>query len=117
MHDPEGWISGLSYENAAALSKLLAVKLEEEKESAKQKLVAEFNERLAHFGFSPEDLGMLRKRGRKPGEGRRAIHAGECSVCKFTTQPAHDGRKHRSQGDDKKPFTAKELAELGIVKV
>jgi len=39
-----------------------------------------------------------------------------CSVCNFLTEPNHDARKHRSQGDNKKPFTAKELEELGLKK-
>ena len=39
-----------------------------------------------------------------------------CPICKFKTKPPHDARKHRGQ-DDKKPFTAAELKELGLAKV
>jgi hypothetical protein len=38
-----------------------------------------------------------------------------CSVCGYVTDPPHDGRLHRNQ-DPKKPFTAKELGELGLTK-
>jgi hypothetical protein len=37
-----------------------------------------------------------------------------CSVCGFVTVPPHDGRVHRSQGDNKKPFTDAQLAGLGL---
>lgn len=40
-----------------------------------------------------------------------------CPICNFVTAPAHDARKHRGQGDKKKPFTPKELEELKMSKV
>jgi len=40
-----------------------------------------------------------------------------CPICKFKTNPAHDGRRHRSQGNKKMPFTNNELAGLGYSKV
>lgn len=39
-----------------------------------------------------------------------------CSICNFKTNPPHDARRHRSQGDHKKPFTAEELTTMGMVK-
>lgn len=39
-----------------------------------------------------------------------------CPVCGFATNPGHDARKHRAQGDKKRPFTSKQLKELGLVK-
>jgi vacuolar-type H+-ATPase subunit H len=39
-----------------------------------------------------------------------------CDICGFATDPGHDGRVHRAQGDKKKPFTAAELAEKGYKK-
>jgi hypothetical protein len=53
----------------------------------------------------------------KTGITRKRADDAQCDVCNFVTSPTHDGRKHRSQGDNKKPFTAKELAELGLTKV
>jgi hypothetical protein len=40
-----------------------------------------------------------------------------CPICKFKTNPAHDGRRHRSQGNKKTAFTNSELAALGYSKV
>jgi hypothetical protein len=39
-----------------------------------------------------------------------------CPICKFKTAPPHDGRRHRSQGGNKKPFTVGELQKLGYEK-
>jgi hypothetical protein len=39
-----------------------------------------------------------------------------CDICGFVTDPPHDGRVHRSQGDKKKAFTAAELTEKGYKK-
>ena len=39
-----------------------------------------------------------------------------CPICKFKTSPPHDGRRHRSQGDKKRAFSAQELANLGLSK-
>lgn len=56
---------------------------------------------------------------KKPSTGatRQRDPNAPCSVCNFVTTPAHDARKHRAQGDNKKPFTPKELADLGLAKV
>jgi hypothetical protein len=57
----------------------------------------------------------LRKR---PQGGRRTIDPTKpCTICKFITDPAHDSRKHRGQGDKKRPFTPKELEEHHMVKL
>ena len=39
-----------------------------------------------------------------------------CPICKFKTDPLHDGRAHRSQSP-KKPFTATELSARGFKKI
>jgi hypothetical protein len=39
-----------------------------------------------------------------------------CPICKFKTVPPHDGRRHRSQGKDKKPFSVQELTEFGLAR-
>ena len=54
---------------------------------------------------------------RKPKGGSRSVSAAACPVCRFRTEPPHDARTHRSQGDNKRPFTAKQLSELGLEKV
>jgi hypothetical protein len=41
-----------------------------------------------------------------------------CSICKFRTSPPHDARKHRfTQGKRKRPFTTKELTDMGLNKI
>ena len=52
----------------------------------------------------------------KTGITRKRDPNAPCSICKFVTDPGHDGRMHRSQGKSKKPFTAEELRELGLKK-
>jgi hypothetical protein len=39
-----------------------------------------------------------------------------CPICKFETDPPHDGRSHRGQ-TKKKPLTADELEQKGLTKV
>ena len=39
-----------------------------------------------------------------------------CKICGFKTEPYHDARRHRSQAE-KRPFTAKELTDMGMQKV
>ena len=56
------------------------------------------------------------KKAKGPSK-QRQVKDELCVVCNFKTAPPHDGRKHRSQGKDKKPFTAKELADMGMSKV
>jgi hypothetical protein len=51
-------------------------------------------------------------------KGTRQIKDAPCSICGFKTAPPHDARRHRfSQGKRKRPFTAKELSDLGLKKV
>lgn len=42
---------------------------------------------------------------------------GECPICQFATEKFHDGRQHRKQGNDKRPFTDEELMEMGMRRV
>jgi hypothetical protein len=42
---------------------------------------------------------------------------GPCPICKFKTVPPHDGRRHRSQGDGKRPFNAQELSDHGLARL
>ena len=54
------------------------------------------------------------------GRGRSGVRQKKdapCPICKFKTSPPHDGRRHRSQGNKKMPFTNSELAALGYSKV
>ncbi len=39
-----------------------------------------------------------------------------CPICNFKTNPPHDGRRHRSQGNKKSAFSNQELAGMGYSK-
>ena len=77
--------------------------------SKAQEAVAE----LKALGIS-YDLREAATPKRKP---KRQAKGGPCPICAFETAPPHDARRHRTQGDDRRPFTADELAELGLTKV
>ncbi len=92
-------------------------------DSMKHLVVSQFREdlqkKMALFGLTGADLGFgMPAKGPKKGQGgTRTPKGGACPICEFETAPPHDGRKHRSQGDDKKPFTNEELEMLHMTKV
>jgi hypothetical protein len=49
---------------------------------------------------------------KRPG----GVTSGPCRVCKFKTQPAHDGRMHRAQ-KRKQPFKEADLKSLGLRRI
>ena len=78
--------------------------------------VEEALEELNALGFSyvlHEDSG----RGRGARRGVRQKNDGPCPICNFKTNPPHDGRRHRAQGNRKQAFSNSELAAMGYVKV
>jgi hypothetical protein len=63
-----------------------------------------------------KDLGF---RGRAKAQESREGGAPKdepCPVCRFRTDPPHDGRSHRGQSK-KKPFTAEELEQKALTKI
>jgi hypothetical protein len=94
---------------------LKAIKdLEAQKAEAIQELLAErlkIDEQLAMLGHTD---GKAPKK--KAGTPRQKSEI--CTICKFATDPSHDGRLkfHRDQGENKKPLTDKQLADLGLKK-
>jgi hypothetical protein len=89
-------------------SKLLG----EAKDEALQ-LVHEAIGDLNALGFN---YGIVEKARERRGGGRQQSD-GPCPICEFKTNPPHDGRKHRSQGNRKKPFSTQELEKFGLKKV
>ena len=73
--------------------------------------IADLNEIGFHYhlaeGPAPNKIAGTRK---SPAE------AGTCPICRFKTNPPHDGRTHRYQ-DPKKAFTNAQLAAKGMSKV
>jgi hypothetical protein len=68
---------------------------------------------LNSLGFNYQLVEGGKKQSRK---GTRQLKDAPCPVCKFKTTPPHDARKHRSQGNKKKPFGPQQLAEFGLSK-
>jgi len=93
--------------------KLLGAAKTEALEKA-EKAVAELNE----LGFNYRLVEGAARAPRKAGAEapKREARDAPCPICKFKTDPHHDGRAHRSQ-KTKKAFTDAELAKLGYKKV
>jgi len=91
-------------------SKLLEGAKAEALEKA-QKAVEELNALGFHYSLSEGTAKGKRATGIK-----RAMKDEACPICKFKTEPLHDGRAHRSQ-EKKKSFTAAELKERRLAKV
>jgi hypothetical protein len=103
--------------------KELKAQLESKTEQAKAEALDKASEAI---GFL-RDLGLdndtilkeLGFRGRaKDREGREAGPPKDepCSICRFRTEPPHDGRSHRGQAK-KKPFTTEDLEQKGLTKI
>lgn len=73
-------------------------------------------EALNELGFEYQ----LVEKGKSGGgrKGTRSVDENKpCPICKFRTTPEnHDARKHRAQGENKRPFTDQELAQMGLKK-
>lgn len=86
---------------------------------AKGQLIARATEAIEELNRMGLDYrlvqGGVRARGRK-AMIRQTDPSRPCPVCKFRTVPHHDARSHRAQGRTKKPFTATELQEFGLVR-
>ena len=78
--------------------------------------VEEALEELNALGFS-YTLHEDSVRGRGVRRGIRQKNDGPCPICNFKTNPPHDGRRHRAQGNRKQPFTNSELSSMGYSKV
>jgi hypothetical protein len=83
-------------------------KLNELKTARRDELLAELKE----LGFSATGSGGGRKTAGAGGAGKRKSSTD--AVCPICEVRGHDGRAHRSQGKNKKPFTKEELQEKGL---
>lgn len=90
-------------------------------DNAKKEALAKAEAAIADLnglGFAyrlTEGDAVPKKRGTRAGAGT-VDPTKPCSVCNFLTEPNHDARKHRAQGDNKKAFTVKELEAFGLKK-
>ena len=92
-------------------------------ESAKNAALEKANEAIEELnglGFhyrlaeGPALARVLRAKTEGETPNRKPKDA-DCPICNFRTKPPHDRRSHRSQ-ERKKPFTARELEERGLVR-
>lgn len=109
-------------EKTSALEKVRALREEADKlmEEAKaealekaEKAIADLNSLGLTYRLSEGE--ELHAHGHAKRVTRKKLDKA-CPVCKFKTEPLHDGRLHRSQ-KVKKPFTDAELKERSLVKV
>lgn len=70
-----------------------------------------FNYRLSEGGAGRRSAAEGSRRGTRQVNPDRA-----CPVCGFRTEPPHDARAHRTQGNNKRAFTADELSARGLRK-
>jgi hypothetical protein len=76
---------------------------------------AAIDEQLAIIKEAEQKLGELGYGERKKKSGTRNTDPAN-KFCALCDMKGHDQRAHRSQGDKKRKFTAKELDELGLSK-
>ena len=81
-------------------------KLRDMRSTRQNELLAELKE----LGWAPAGASAIRKAA--TGRGKRKSSSD--AVCPICQVPGHDGRAHRSQGKNKKPFTKEELRERGL---
>jgi len=81
-------------------------KLRDMRSARQNELLAELKE----LGWSPTGARAGRKAAVAGGK-RKSSSDAVCPICEV---PGHDGRAHRSQGKNKKPFTKEELREKGL---
>jgi hypothetical protein len=84
-----------------------------------EKAVAELNELGFHYSLTEGASTTLPARAPRKVSSqapKRQARDVPCPICKFKTNPHHDGRMHRSQ-KSKKPFSVEELMEKGLTKV
>ena len=105
-------------ERIKVLDKERAKLLTTAKQEALDRATAAVND-LNVLGFSYQLIEKQTEEHRKNlNQKRQRISREPCPICKFGTNPPHDARRHRfSQGKKKRPFTSKELSEMGMRRV
>lgn len=84
---------------------------------ARDQLLQRIRQDVAELNSMGLSYQLVASRSRGGATGRRFSDPNRpCPVCKFRTEPFHDARTHRSQGRNKKPFSAEELKKLGLAR-
>ncbi len=103
--DPIQRIKQLDKERASLLS------------SAKKEALTRASEAIADLNALGFNVRLNEVAKPSPRKGTRTVKDAPCPVCKFKTDPPHDARRHRAQGNHKKPFTQQQLKEMAYTKV
>jgi hypothetical protein len=95
--------------------------IDEAKKAALEKAeaaIAELNVLGFAYFLGSEHQPKAPRRKKSDGEkgARHTPSDTACGYCGFKTEPLHDKRSHRSQ-TKKRPFTEKELEQLGMTRV
>ena len=111
-----------SIERVKQLQKEAAALMNSARKEAMDKInaaLAELRDLGFHYFVSEKSSQKRKGRSAPDRKGTRRVKADTvCPICKFKTSPPHDARKHRfTQGKKKKPFSPKELQELGLKKM
>lgn len=88
-------------------------------EDAKSEALAKANEAIKDLNALGFDYRLVNgpTAKSKSVKSARAKSDEPCQVCGFKTEPPHDGRRHRSQGEKKKPFSPADLEQMGMLRV
>lgn len=113
-------VDGMAVEDLVKVKEAVTDKIASMKHLVISDMREQMQKQMQLFGLTASDLGFgspVKGSKKAVGERKRAAPQGECPICQFATDEPHDGRKHRSQGENKRPFTDEELSELGLRKV
>lgn len=115
LDTPDSWIDQLSHDELMRLTQRLVAKLDAAQRQ-RRRLVGLLQHQIASFNLTLGELAHASKAvtivDRSPPPRK-----GKCPICKFATQPPHDGRKHSSQGKTKRAFSKNELKLLRLTRV
>jgi hypothetical protein len=81
-----------------------------------QQIVMELGTLGFSYKISPTTPGPSKSPKKDARKTLQHKPKGPCPICGFGTNPPHDGRTHRRL-PEKKPFSATELEERGLVRV
>lgn len=117
LEDVLSAIDSFEVEELAQVKEAAGDKIEGMKHLVVQQFKEDLQRKMSLFGITASDLGLGTPAKAPKRATQRQTKGGPCKICEFETAPAHDARAHKSQGEDKKAFTGKELEERGMSKV
>ena len=71
----------------------------------------EIDNQLAQLGYNESPKSAPKGKASRVKDPNKP-----CPICKFVTEPAHDGRAHKNKQKKPAPFTDEELTKHGFTK-